>query len=786
MALPGMKTPLLVGRPRSMAAVEKAWAGGKIIMLASQKSSRQNEPGEDDIRPIGCLAELSRPRKWPDGTLQTTVEGLSRARIISFQDAGEMYMVAVERLEEVSSPAAVPTMRVAKNLLEKLARLKSSIPKEAAPALLAIQSPSIFADLCCENILPSTRDRQVALEILDVKERLEYIVSRIQEEIEVQEIESSVRGRVKKQMEKSQRDYYLTEQMKAIQKELGRGEEEKGELDEYTRKIQAAGMPKETEEKAFKELSRLEQMPPQSAEGTVVRNYLDWLTDVPWRKKTADKINVEEAAKILNEDHHGLEEVKDRIVEFLAVRTLAEEIRGPILCLAGPPGVGKTSLGRSIARAMDRKFVRFSLGGVRDEAEIRGHRRTYIGALPGKIIQGMKRAGVKNPVMMLDEVDKLSSDFRGDPSSALLEALDPEQNKAFNDHFLEVDYDLSEVMFITTANNLSAIPRALRDRMEVISVPGYNDEEKLSIAEGFLVPRQLKQHGLGPREISFNRKALWAIIRNHTREAGVRELERLIAKVCRKVARTVATARQAAAGHKKTAKLILTPVKVPSFLGESRYREEVAEKRAGVGLATALAWTEVGGAILKIETSVLPGKGEFILTGKLGDVMKESAQAALSYIRGRAGEFGLEKGFHSMIDIHIHIPEGATPKDGPSAGVALCVSMISALLKTPARGDVAMTGEITLRGNIIMIGGLREKLLAAGRAGIKTVLIPAENAGELSEAPEAVKRDLTIITVDKMDDALGPAFGPGGLAGRDAPVRPVKRGGADHGRASLN
>ena len=785
--LPGTTAPLLVGRSRSITAVERAHAAGGLIMLSTQKSSLLNDPSQEDIHQIGCLAKVVNPRAWPDGTLQANVEGLVRARISSMADTGDLLMVNLEKVRETAGVGVATSFRTAKKLLEQYAKQKSTFSERAAKALLEEENPSSFVDKLAAGLFNSVEEKQIHLETTGVKNRLDLVIAKIESEIDIHEIDKTVRGRVKKQMEKSQRDYYLTEQMKAIQKELGRQGGEKSELEELAARINKAGMPTDVQEKAHKELGRLEQMPPQSAEGTVVRNYLDWLLDVPWDKKTEDKMNIAQAERILNEDHFGLDEVKERILEYLAVRTLVEKTKGPILCFVGPPGVGKTSLGRSIARAMGRKFVRFSLGGVRDEAEIRGHRRTYIGSLPGKIIQGMKKAGAKNPVMMLDEIDKLSSDFRGDPSSALLEALDPEQNRAFNDHYLEVDYDLSDVMFVTTANVLGAIPKPLRDRMEVISIPGYNDEDKIRIAEDFLIPRQTKDHGLTTREINFPRKSLAEIIRHYTRESGVRGLERSLAKVCRKVARTVAQQRQASVGKKKSAKpkkVTLIKGRISEYLGQSKHREEMAEKRSGAGLVTALAWTETGGVLLKIETIILEGKGKFILTGKLGDVMKESAQAALSYIRSRAVEFGLAPGFYSKIDIHIHIPEGAIPKDGPSAGVAICVSMLSALQKIPVRHDVAMTGEITLRGNVIMIGGLREKLLAAQRAGIKTVLIPKENERELLDAPDGVKSKLRIIPVEHMDQALTPAMEKSPFKGAAPAGR--KTGVANEGRAAVN
>ncbi len=755
---PGTVAPLFVGRPKSIEALDHAFENGRVIMLATQKNAKVDEPKADGIYKVGCVTEILQVLRLPDGTVKALVEGIDRARIKEYVDGGKFFRVIVERIETKKKINASTTalLRAAQSLFERYVKLNPVISKDVARGLSGIDHADSFADAAASHLISDTTKKQEILGTINIKTRLELLVSKLQEEIDILAIENRVRGRVKKQMEKSQRDYYLTEQMKAIQKELGRSEGDKTELEELREKIDVSGMPGDIHKKAVKELGRLEQMPPMSAEGTVIRNYLDWLLDVPWKKRTRDKLDIKQALRILNEDHYGLDEVKERILEYLSVLKLVNKMKGPILCFCGPPGVGKTSLGKSIARAMSRKFVRFSLGGMRDEAEIRGHRRTYIGALPGRIIQAMKKAGTKNPVIMLDEIDKLSSDYRGDPSAALLEALDPEQNTAFNDHYLEVDYDLSEVMFITTANMLHTIPRPLQDRMEIITISGYNDSEKEQIAKRFLAPKQIKGHGLEQKSVSFTSDAIIRIIRSYTREAGVRNLEREIARICRKVARKIAEKEEGKAKAKRSLrpKTVINEKTLEQYLGEIKFRDELKEEKSGAGVATGLAWTEVGGVILKIETIILPGKTKFILTGKLGDVMKESAQAALSYIRSRARDFGLAKDFHNKIDIHVHIPEGATPKDGPSAGIALAASIVSALLGVAVRHDLAMTGEITLRGNILTVGGLKEKLLAAQRAGIKTVVIPKENKRDLKEVSENIKKDLEIIALEHMDEAL--------------------------------
>ena len=778
---PGMVTPLFVGREKSVSALDSAFDGDKFIMLAAQKDAVENDPSADGIYNVGCVSVILQILRLPDGTVKALVEGLERASIKEYLKKKDFFKVRVESIqsEAVLDPEISTLTRAAQSLFDRYMKLNPGISKEIAHSLSIIEDPEAFSDAAAAHLISGADEKQQILEALNVKKRLELLIEKMQEEMEVLKIEKRVRGRVKKQMEKSQRDYYLNEQMKAIQKELGRSDGEKTEFEEINEKIETAGMPKEVKEKALKELTRLEQMPPMSAEGTVVRNYLDWLVDVPWKKRTSDKLDIKMAGKILDDDHYGLEKVKERILEYLSVRKLVKKIKGPILCFVGPPGVGKTSLGKSIAKAMGRKFVRFSLGGIRDEAEIRGHRRTYIGSLPGRIIQSMKKAGTKNPVIMLDEIDKVSSDYRGDPSSALLEALDPEQNTAFNDHYLEVDYDLSEVMFITTANVLHTIPRPLQDRMEIINISGYTDDEKEQIAKKFLFPKQIKEHGLEENAVSLSSEMLQKIISGYTKEAGVRNLERELARLCRKVARKVAEKGDSGKSKKlkKTTEKVADEKALVGYLGEVKYLSDRKEKKSGAGVATGLAWTEYGGTLLIIETIILEGKTKFILTGKLGDVMKESAQAAFSYIRSRAKEFGLPKGFHSKIDIHIHIPEGAIPKDGPSAGIALATSIVSALLNIPIRHDLAMTGEITLRGQVLPVGGLKEKLLAAQRAGVKQALIPKENERDIKEIPDNILKDLEVIPVEHMDQVLKLALTKTPWKKkRSAPKAPTKQG----------
>jgi ATP-dependent Lon protease len=759
---PGMVVPLFVGRPRSINALERAFEStGRLMMLAAQLDPGQDDPGPEDIYPVGCVAEISQVMRLPDGAVKALVEGKRRARITAFTEKGEYVCASItpEIATNVDDKAITTLDGAARQFFDRYIKMSQSLSPEEAASISAESDPNEFVNFAAAQLPLRLEERQVLLATTDVKLRLELLIENIQNEIEIQQIERRVRTRVKEQMDKSQREYYLNERMKAIQRELGRvGEGEKTEIEELKEKILSAGMPDGIEKKSLKELAKLESSNPMSSESAVLRNYIDWLVDVPWTARTDDKLDIKKAAEVLEEDHYGLEKVKDRILEYLAVRKLLNKPKGSVLCFVGPPGVGKTSLGRSIARAMGRKFVRFSLGGVHDEAEIRGHRRTYIGALPGRIIQAMKKAEVKNPVIMLDEIDKVGADFRGDPSAALLEALDPEQNVAFNDHYLEVDYDLSEVMFITTANTLFTIPRALRDRMEIIQIAGYTDQEKENIARQFLIPKQEKDHGLPEGFVHIPEKCLTRLVRNYTRESGVRNLEREIGSICRKIGRQLAEAMDDPNKEEQPKKITLTESRLIEYLGEIKYRDDVAETGEVIGVATGMAWTEVGGALLKVETSLLEGKGQFILTGKLGDVMKESARAALSYIRSRRKEFGLSERFHAKHDIHIHIPEGAIPKDGPSAGVTLITSMVSILTNTPVRPDVAMTGEITLRGQVLPIGGLKEKLLAASRGGITTVLIPVENQRDLSDIPDKIKKNLTIIPIATVEEALAYAL----------------------------
>ncbi len=746
---PGMATPLFVGRPKSIAAVEYAIKNKNILLLATQKSAGTEDPAESDIYNTGCVGEIIQVFRMPDSTLKIMVEGLSRAKMHGIVSIDPFLLAEAETIIPTGRKAGGAELealsRRLKTLFEKYMRFEPRIQPENAFGIFEIKNAEELSDSVMGHLVLDAADRQTVLETIPVDDRLERIIGLLEKEIEILKIEKRVKGRVKKQMDKSQKEYYLQEQIKAIHKELGNADL-RSEMKELKEKILKAGMPESTEARAVRELEKLEQMPPLSAEGTIVRNYLDWLIDLPWKTRTRDRLDTKIAQKILNEDHYGLDEIKERILEYLAVKKLARDSRGPILCLAGPPGVGKTSLGKSIARTLGRKFVRVSLGGVRDEAEIRGHRRTYIGALPGRIIQSMKKAGTVNPVMMLDEVDKMSMDFRGDPSSALLEVLDPEQNNGFSDHYLEVDYDLSNVLFITTANMLHPIPKPLLDRMEVLEISGYTEQEKLGIAKNFLAPKQLKAHGLSDSRLEFQDKALLKIIQNYTREAGVRSLERNIAAACRKVARQVV--------EKQKYNISPTPADIVKYLGPEKYRLEKAERHKETGFAVGMAWTQVGGVIMHVEVSVLPGKGKLILTGKLGEVMRESAQAALSYIRSRAERFGLEKEFYAKSDIHIHLPEGAVPKDGPSAGITMVSAMVSAFCKVPVRHDVAMTGEVTLRGRVLQIGGLKEKILAAHRAGIKEIIFPAENKQDLEKIQQTVLDKIKFTPVETMDEVL--------------------------------
>ncbi|MEW6719660.1 MAG: endopeptidase La [Thermodesulfobacteriota bacterium] len=752
---PHMVVPLFVGRDKSIAALEAALSLDRLIFLSSQTDPSTNDPVEDDIHKIGTISHVIQMLKLPDNTVKVLVEGRQRGRILHYLPNDRFFQVTVEEASPIpfTGPRAEAMVRNVVSSFEGFTRMSKKVPQDLVDQVSGIADASRLADTLAAQLPLKIADRQAVLEIDTVEGRLEKILVLMESEIEVLEIEKKIRGRVKKQMEKSQREFYLNEQMRAIQKELGHGEEGRSELDELEDKIKNRGMGKEAQQKAQKEIKKLRMMSPMSAEATVSRNYIDWLVSIPWQERTEDKLDITEAEKVLDEDHYGLEKVKERILEYLAVRKLVSKLKGPILCFVGPPGVGKTSLARSIARAMGRKFVRMSLGGVRDEAEIRGHRRTYIGALPGKIMQQMKKAGTVNPVFLLDEVDKMSTDFRGDPSSALLEVLDPEQNNTFNDHYLDVDYDLSDVMFITTANMLHTIPAPLQDRMEIIRLSGYTEIEKLHIATGYLVPKKLEEHGLPKETVSFTDKAILEIVRYYTREAGVRSLEREIASICRKIAREVVK-------EPESKRIAVTPKAARRYLGVTRFRYGEAEEKQSIGVATGLAWTEFGGELLLIEVAILPGKGNLKVTGKLGEVMQESAQAALSYIRTRAERLGLDKDFYQKLDIHIHVPEGATPKDGPSAGITMATALASALMRVPARNDLAMTGEITLRGRVLPIGGVKEKLLAAHRGGIKTVILPAENEKDLAEVPGKIKNHLEIHFAAHMDDVMALAIGP--------------------------
>ena len=745
---PHMVIPLFVGRERSIKALDHAMQVGKQIVLVAQKQADVDEPSVDDIYEVGTLATILQLLKLPDGTVKVLVEGGQRVALKDPRE-GEFFSADIDTLEETAGAdereLEVLVRSVVSNF-ENYVKLSKKVPPEILTSLAGIDHPGRLADTVAAHMSLRLSDKQRVLELAELRARLELVLALIEGEIDVLQIEKRVRGRVKQQMEKSQREYYLNEQMKAIQKELGEINEESNEIADLENRIESAGMPAEAKEKAASELGKLKMMSPMSAEATVVRNYIDWLLKAPWKKRTRVLKDLERAQEVLDEDHYGLEKVKERIVEYLAVQQRVKKQKGPILCLVGPPGVGKTSLGKSIARATNRKFVRMSLGGVRDEAEIRGHRRTYIGSMPGKIIQNMARTGVRNPLFLLDEVDKMSMDFRGDPSSALLEVLDPEQNASFNDHYLEVDFDLSETMFICTANSLN-IPAPLLDRMEVIRLPGYTEDEKANIALKYLVPKQMSGNGLNEGELVITEAAIREIIRHYTREAGVRNLEREIARICRKVVKELLL-------KPAKKKITVRPASIEKYLGVKRFRFGRAEETDRVGQVTGLAWTEVGGELLQTEVSITPGKGKVQVTGRLGDVMQESATAALSYIRSRAKQLGLVRDFYSMIDIHIHVPEGATPKDGPSAGIGMCTALVSALTEIPVRSDVAMTGEITLRGEVLPIGGLKEKLLAAHRGGIRTVVIPEENEKDLVEIPKNIKGKLDIHPVKWIDQVL--------------------------------
>jgi ATP-dependent Lon protease len=748
---PHMIVPLFVGREKSVRALDEVMGGDKQILLVAQKDAGEEDPTSDDIHPVGTIGSVLQLLKLPDGTVKVLVEGGARARIVKFEDGTDYFRAQAEQIEDVPSDAR-EVEALARSLysqFEHYVKLNKKIPPEVLVSLNQIDDPSKLADTVASHLANKVSDKQELLEMTNVVERLERAFSLMEGEIGVMQVEKKIRSRVKRQMEKTQREYYLNEQMKAIQRELGEGEDGKDELTELEEKIKETKLSKEAREKTTAELKKLRNMSPMSAEATVVRNYLDWVLSIPWSKKRRISKDLNKAAQILDDDHYGLEKVKERIVEYLAVQQRTKKMKGPILCLVGPPGVGKTSLGKSIAKATGRSFGRMSLGGVRDEAEIRGHRRTYIGSLPGKIVQAMKKAKFSNPLIVLDEIDKLGADFRGDPSSALLEVLDPEQNNAFNDHYLELDYDLSDVMFVTTANTLK-IPAPLLDRMEVIHISGYTEDEKVEIAKRHLIPKQKDIHALSDEEWSISDPALRTLVRTYTREAGVRNLERELAKLARKATKEIVQngAKGISVDRRNLAK----------YAGVARFRFGETELEDLVGVTTGLAWTEVGGELLTIEAVMLPGKGKMTITGKLGEVMQESVQAAASYVRSRALDIGVKPPMFERRDIHVHVPEGATPKDGPSAGVAMAVTIISVLTGIPVRKDVAMTGEITLRGRVLPIGGLKEKLLAALRGGVKKVLIPIDNEKDLAEIPDNVKKGLKIIPVSTVDEALKQAL----------------------------
>ncbi|TAA28257.1 MULTISPECIES: endopeptidase La [Pseudoxanthomonas] len=790
---PHMVIPLFVGRDKSMRALEQAMAADKRILLVAQKSADTDDPTAADLYQIGTLAQVLQLLKLPDGTIKVLVEGIARVAVSEIVEREQSLYGQGEEIETDEAAESREIEAVARSLMslfEQYVKTNRKLPPELLQTLAGIDEPGRLADTIAAHLGVRLSDKQRLLETIPVGERLELLVGFVDGEIDVQQLEKRIRGRVKSQMEKSQREYYLNEQMKAIQKELGELDDAPNELEELTRKIAAAGMPKAVETKARNELNKLKQMSPMSAEAAVVRNYLDWILGVPWKKRSKVRKDLKVAQETLDADHYGLEKVKERILEYLAVQSRVKQMKGPILCLVGPPGVGKTSLGQSIAKATNRKFVRMALGGVRDEAEIRGHRRTYVGSMPGRIVQNLNKVGTKNPLFVLDEIDKMSMDFRGDPSSALLEVLDPEQNHTFNDHYLEVDLDLSDVMFVATSNSLN-IPGPLLDRMEVIRIPGYTEEEKLNIAQRYLVPKQLKANGLKPDELKIEESAVRDIVRYYTRESGVRSLEREIAKICRKVVKEIALA--GPQPEKKTkkgqARIVVSEKNLEKYQGVRRFDFGRAEEANEIGLVTGLAWTEVGGDLLQIEVTLVPGKGGMTLTGQLGDVMKESASAALSVVRSRAESLGIDTEFLQKQDVHLHVPDGATPKDGPSAGIAMVTALVSTLTRNPVKAEVAMTGEITLRGRVSAIGGLKEKLLAAMRGGITTVVIPEENRKDLADIPESVLKGMKIVPVKWIDEVLdlalerpvGPVGGSGGdkgvevpQAAKPAPQRDVK------------
>ena len=746
---PHMVIPLFVGREKSIQALEEATNGDKQVMLVAQKEATEDMPDTDQMYDYGCVATILQMLKLPDGNVKVLVEGVQRAKVEKFAQTDPMFISEVSFIENQTGQEDQEDAlaRAALNSFDKYVKLNKKIPSEILTTLSGIENPSRLADSIAAHMSLKIEDKQEILQMESVVERLEHLMSKMESEMDLLEVEKRIRGRVKGQMEKNQREYYLNEQIKAIQKELGDGEETASEHEELAKKIEEAGMSKEAKEKAEAELKKLKMMSPMSAEATVVRGYIDWLLGMPWKKRSRVKHDLVKAEEVLDEDHYGLEKIKERILEYLAVQQRVKKLKGPVLCLVGPPGVGKTSLGQSIARATGRKYTRMALGGVRDEAEIRGHRRTYIGAMPGKLMQRMSKVGVKNPLFLLDEIDKMAMDMRGDPSSALLEVLDPEQNHTFSDHYLEVDYDLSEVMFIATSNSMN-IPAPLLDRMEVIRIPGYTEDEKVEIAKRYLLPKQIKNAGLKKDELDLSESAIRSMIRYYTRESGVRNLEREISKVCRKTVKEQLLAKKA----KKTVKI--TEKNVENYLGVRRHDYGRAGEKNKVGQVTGLAWTSVGGELLTIESVVVNGKGKPVFTGQLGDVMKESIQAAMTVVRSRCLALGIQPDFYENKDLHIHVPEGATPKDGPSAGIGMCTALISSLTDIPVRKDVAMTGEITLRGEVLPIGGLKEKLLAAHRGGIKTVIIPKENERNLEDIPKNIKQDLEIIAVKWIDEVI--------------------------------
>ena len=746
---PHMMMPFVIGRPSSTRALEHSLLGDKRIFLAAQHDAANDDPTPNDIYTMGCVANIVQSLKLPDGNIKVLVEGVDRARIMEWKEDKGFYRVEIKVIEKKNdgSSNVEDTMNRVMSLFEQYVKLSNNMHYDTIVAAVRVDDPDKLADTIAANLALSVEDKQNLLEIISPLDRLNRIISLLETEVDKLQVDRRVQTRVKRQMEKAQKEYYLNEKMKAIQKELGRKEDKGNEIDQLKEKIEESKMPKDVAEKATQELERLEAMPPMSAEATVSRNYLDWLIAVPWHKRSRESRDLKRAEKILNEDHHGLEKIKDRILEFLAVRTLVKKPKGTILTFAGPPGVGKTSLAKSIARAINRKFVRLSVGGVRDEAEIRGHRRTYIGAFPGQVIQMMKKAGTVNPVFLLDEIDKMSMDFRGDPSSALLEVLDPEQNHTFLDHYLDVEFDLSNVMFICTANVMHTVPQALRDRMEVLQLAGYTELEKIEIARRFLSPKALPAAGLSKKNIVFTDESFAKIIQRYTREAGVRNLEREISSVCRKVARKVVLTGKSFYEE-------ITAEKVTEYLGVPRFRPSMAEAQDEVGVATGLAWTEAGGELLVTEATLMSGRGRLTLTGQLGEVMQESAQAAMSYVRSTAHEIGITRDFHRRTDVHIHVPEGAIPKDGPSAGITLATALVSALANVKTRRDVAMTGEITLRGKVLPIGGLKEKVLAAHRAGLKNIILPKDNEKDLSDIPKNVLDTLNLYMVETMDEVL--------------------------------